>query len=374
MEVKSTNQIEGSIDSNYDRKTEIEAFHASKTGVKGLVDSGVKKIPTIFHSGINITENIASDSKLNVPVIDLRDIHNNPSRHKAVVTKIRSACQEWGFFQVINHGILISIMDEMIHGIRKFHEQDADVRKQFYSTSKDLKKRIQYSSNSKLHQDNFANWRDTVACSMAPNPPKPEELSTVFRDIIIEYSKRTMALGCTIFELLSEALGLNPSYLKELKCAEGLLIQGHYYPPCPEPELTMGTPKHTDICFMTILLQDQLGGLQVLHENQWFNVPPVHGALVVNVGDLLQLITNDNFVSVYHRVLSSHGGPRVSVASFFASPHDPVKGTSKVYGPIKELLSEENPPIYRDTSIGEIMAHHFAKGPDGNYALQPFRL
>jgi isopenicillin N synthase-like dioxygenase len=106
---------------------------------------------------------------------------------------------------------------------------------------------------------------------------------------VIEYSEKITDLGFTIFELLSEALGLNPSYLKELNCAEGLYIQGHYYPPCPEPELTMGATKHTDTDFMTLVLQDQLGGLQILHDDKWVNVPPVHGALVVNIGDLLQV-------------------------------------------------------------------------------------
>ncbi|KAK8585729.1 hypothetical protein V6N13_050701 [Hibiscus sabdariffa] len=99
-----------------------------------------------------------------------------------------------------------------------------------------------------------------------------EDLPAVCRDIMVKYSIQVQNLGDLLLELLSEALGLKPGHLKDMDCGRGL---------------------------------DHIGGLQVLHEDKWIDVPYSPGALVINIGDLLQLISNDAFLSVEHRVLAS---------------------------------------------------------------------
>ncbi|CAN1279570.1 1-aminocyclopropane-1-carboxylate oxidase homolog 1 [Linum perenne] len=308
---------------SYDRLAQLKAFDETKAGVKGLSDAGITQLPPIFHIPSHLLDcrPTASSKHPNFvfPIIDLEG-----AKRKQIVDQVRDSSSNWGFFQVVNHGFPQSLLDEMKAGVARFYEQDVELKKPFFE-----------------------------------------------RDDPTNYSSEMLKLGDLLLGLLSEALGLTPNHLKEMDCSNGLYVLCHYHPPCPQPELTLGSTKHQDDDFITVLLQDDIGGLQVLHQDQWVDVPPLPGSLVVNIGDLLQLVSNDKFRSVEHRAVVKSKGPRVSVASFFTHG---FSQNPRMYGPIKELLSEDDPPKYREITIQDLTSYIYDNGLGGTSALHHLKL
>ncbi|CAA2987351.1 1-aminocyclopropane-1-carboxylate oxidase homolog 1-like [Olea europaea subsp. europaea] len=325
----------------YDRLQELKTFDETKAGVKGLVDSGLQKIPKIF---VRPAEELAKDlnykrAQIEAPVIDLGDLEKT-QRHKKIVEEVRIASETWGFFQVVNHGISLSVLDEMLDAIQKFNEQDVEEKKKYYT--RDNTRRVRFNSNFDLFASRTANWRDSLAISfLDPDQINSDDLPAICRKSVIEYSKLVNNLGNILFGLLSEALGLQPEYLRKMDCSDGHRFSCNYYPACPEPDLTLGIAKHSDLGFLTILLQNQIDGLQIFFQNQWVDVQPIRGALVINIGDLLQ-----------HALFSG-----------------PINMDKIFYGPIKELISEGNPPIYKEVPLSDYIAKAFTVGVDENFLV-----
>ncbi|RZC43441.1 hypothetical protein C5167_036389 [Papaver somniferum] len=334
---------------SYDRIKDLKVFDDTKTGVKGVVDAGaLSKIPRIFvrpddelaeeEEEFRVLKNCVNSensSKFETPVIDLEGVawmNKNDvgyeQRHEEIVNEIRHASETSGFFQLINHGVPKNVMDEMVKGVKRFHEQDDEAKKPMYSRDPN-KSMVYFDNHFHYHKARFAEWKDSLVCRvLSPDIINPQDLPETFRDIMLEYTKHVINLGDTLVELLSEGLGL------ALECTKNLDHICDYYPACPEPQLTLGSGKHSDSTFFTVLLQDDIGGLQFLHQKFWVDVKPVHGSLLVNIGDLLQVISNERFKSAEHRVVANLVGPRISVASFFSGS----KTYRKLCGPIKEVV------------------------------------
>lgn len=178
---------------DYDgRAKEVEEFSKTKAGVKGLVDSGVAKIPRFFvlpaeilhkastNSGTStssVTDGASESVKVKVPMIDLEGCTG--PRRAEIVGEIGAAAEEWGFFQMVNHGIPKRVMEDLKESIRRFHEQPNEQKMKWYS--QDVWKRIRYYSYGYLHSLAPANWRDTLACNFQDLPIDMEALPQACR-------------------------------------------------------------------------------------------------------------------------------------------------------------------------------------------------
>ncbi|KAL0654584.1 hypothetical protein Bca4012_097275 [Brassica carinata] len=216
---------------DFDSYSERKAFDETK-GVKGLVDAHITEVPRIFRlpqGTLSDKKPSLSSSDLAIPIIDLADVHVSRPR-------VTSTCH-----------VHVSLRrSKMRHALTA-----------------------------------CVNWRDSFACYMSSDPPTPEELPVVCRGAMIEHWKHMMSLGALLLELLSEALGLSADMLKSMDCMKGLFMICHSYPPCPQLDRTIGTNHHSDNSFLTILLQDQVGGLQILHKDCWVDVSPIPGLLLL---------------------------------------------------------------------------------------------
>ncbi|XP_039145482.1 1-aminocyclopropane-1-carboxylate oxidase homolog 3-like [Dioscorea cayenensis subsp. rotundata] len=348
-----------------DRATSLKEFEETKAGVKGLVDSGITSIPTIFHDP-NIHLSIPAATHLSIPTVDLS------LPRPIAVDHIRSACQDWGFFQLINHGIPLSTIEKTISAVRSFHELPAAVRSQYYTRA--ILGSFSYFSNQDLFYSEAASWRDTLYLIFGPVRPELERIPEVCRSELVKWDESVKEVAREVMGLMSEGLGLDPRRLEELSCLEGRGMAGHYYPPCPEPDRTFGLVDHTDPGILAVLIQDKIGGLQVksMRDECWVDVKPIPGALVFNVGDLLQIISNDEYKSVQHRVVAnSDKESRVSIATFFT----PGKREEfDIYGPLLELISIEKPARYANVKMIEYLNAFLNKKLKSKSQLDPYKL
>ncbi|KAL4015103.1 hypothetical protein IC575_027332 [Cucumis melo] len=252
-----------------------------------------------------------------IPVISLAGIDDD-AHMAAVKKKIVEACEVWGIFQVVDHGVDPKLIDDMIRLTTEFYYLPPEEKLRF-DMSGGKKGGFMISTRRK---GDVEDWREVVTFFTYPSrdrrysewPDKPEGWIKTTE----EFSEKLMDLASKILEVLSEAMDLEKGALKEA-CGElNQKILTNFYPKCSNSDLELGLPRHTDPGTITILLQDQVGGLQATKDgaNSWINIPPMKGAFVINIGDHGHYLSNGRFKSADHRALANAKSDRLSIATF----------------------------------------------------------
>ncbi|XP_071732755.1 jasmonate-induced oxygenase 2-like [Rutidosis leptorrhynchoides] len=305
-----------------------------------------------------------SNDNLNIPVIDLFGLINGDNAtQKAIMDEISIACREWGFFQVVNHGINDELVDEVREVWREFFHQPIEVKQEYANTPKTYEG---YGSRIGIQKGAILDWSDYYFLNYLPSnlkdhkkwPSQPPFL----RDTTEEYSKKIVKLGKIMLKVFSSNLGLQKDYLQNAFGGDdiGACLRVNIYPKCPQPDLTLGLSSHSDPGGMTFLLPDEhVSGLQVRKDGEWITVKPAPHAIIVNIGDQIQVLTNAIYKSVEHRVIVNPNKERVSLAYFFNPKSDVL------IEPATELVTLKTPALYQPMTFDDYRRFIRIKGLHG---------
>ncbi|KAF8395313.1 hypothetical protein HHK36_019256 [Tetracentron sinense] len=332
-------------------------------GVQHLCESGITRVPSKYILPVSERpdtkggEKNALDLNLKLPIIDFSQFQG--SDRPQVLDSLAKACEEYGFFQLTNHGISGDVICSIIDVSRRFFELPFEERAKYMSRV--MHSPVRYGTSSNQNKDDVFYWRDFLKLTCHPLsdvlplwPSSPIDL----RQVAVTYSKQTKLLFQILMEAILESLGLvgttknenDDDILREFEDGSQLMVI-NFYPSCPEPDLTLGSPPHSDYGFLTLLLQDQVEGLQIQHEGNWVTVEPLPNSFVVIVGDNFEIFSNGRYKSVLHRVFVNSSKSRISIASLHSLP---FKSSVR---PSPKLIDEANPRHYKDTDFASFLEY-----------------
>lgn len=285
-----------------------------------------------------------------------------------LVKQIMHACQEFGFFQLINHGIPEKLMHDALDVVDEFFELPAEDKASIYSDDPKQSCRLYTSINYQKEKIHY--WRDALRHPCHPLKERMQfwpEKPARYREVVGSYAAEVRRLSLQLLDSICEGLGLESGFFGDEFSQVQLMVMNHYSS-CPDPSLTLGLPKHTDPNVITLLLQGEVPGLQVLKDEQWLGVKPLPNAFVVNIGDALQVISNGKLRSVEHRAVTNKSLSRKSIASFISS------SANCNIGPAKALLSDYVPPLYKNFVFKDFLSTIPEDNREGIRSLERYKI
>ncbi|GMN27252.1 hypothetical protein TIFTF001_001554 [Ficus carica] len=328
--------------------------------VQILSQSGLTRVPPQYVQPPHHRPKASSPSPpQTIPTVDL-----SGSGRDSVREAIGQACLDWGAFHVTGHGIPTDLLRAVKRVGLTFFNDCPVADKLRYACDPAASASEGYGSRMLERDDTVLDWRDYFDHHTLPlsrrDPTRWPHFPEDYRRVVAEYADRAAALARELLGLVSESLGLPTRCVEERVGEFYQNITISYYPPCPQPELTLGLQAHSDMGAVTLLVQDEVGGLEVLKDGEWVGVKSLdEDAIVVLLADQTEIITNGKYKSAQHRAVTNSSRARLSVATF----HDPTK-TVKI-SPASQLISESGPPRFREVVYGDYVSSWYTKGPEG---------
>ncbi|XP_074294619.1 feruloyl CoA ortho-hydroxylase F6H1-3-like isoform X2 [Silene latifolia] len=332
-------------------------------GVKGLVDiMKIKTLPTQYIHPIEERFNINTNKlKHNncIPIIDMSS-PNTELLEKSVC----EAAEKWGFFQIVNHGVPLEVLEEVKAATYRFFEQPVEEKSKYMKGK--LSKNVTYGSSFAPEMEKALEWKDKLRLSFVSQEEANSLWPTACRNEALKFLNSTQHITQRLMEILMRGLGINEIDKRKTSLLMGAkTINFNFYPKCPNPDLTFGVSRHSDISTLTILLQEDISGLYArsLDGESWTDIPPVKGALVINVGDALQILSNGKYQSVEHWAVANEHKDRVSVPIFVTpTPRD-------IIGPFEELLERGETPLYKQVLFSDYIKNFLNNALDGKATI-----
>ncbi|KZV27443.1 oxidoreductase family protein [Dorcoceras hygrometricum] len=317
--------------------------------VQELVQSGGDSNEEVPHKYIWQDTNygpidVAATSSGEIPAIDLSRLISSAAAMDAELKKLRSALTTWGCFQLINHGIENSFLDELRRVSRKFFHLPKMEKQKYVRPVDGIEG---YGSDMVLFENQSIDWNDRLYLLVSPKdqqkleywPENPE----IFRKMLDEFTGSLRQIQELILKAIAISLSLPENcILNQFGERPTMYARFNYYPPCSRPDVVLGLKPHADGSGITILLQDEeVEGLQMLKDDQWFRVPIMPHALLVNVGDQVEIMSNGLIKSPMHRAVTNSAKERNTIA-MFCSPDPELE-----IGPVNELVGDTGSILYK---------------------------
>jgi len=306
-----------------------------------------------------------------VPIIDIAEllVDSNSGAARDSIDKIASACSSWGFFQVINHGITSELVDDVWRQTRAFFALPNEIKRSVLRSKENpwgfYHNELTKNQRDKKEVFDFTSAGVDPIYGQSNRWPANQD---AFKVSMEDYFDACTNLSLKLLEAFCVGLDLPADYMHaDFATNHTGFLRLNYYPvqdplagssEAHQPVADLGVHHHTDAGALTVLIQDDIGGLQVHREGYWYDIPPVPGAMVINTGDMMQVWSNDTYHAPVHRVLAMDSRDRYSLPFFF----NPA-ASAKV-APLPTVFDEQHPSHYHSIHWAEFRGQR----SDGDFA------